>query len=122
MGMEGGSVIELPWPPKELNPNRRCHYMAKARKTKEYRQACGMTGIAEGLRRRDYGDGDIPIRFDFFPPDNRRRDQDNLIASMKAAQDGLADAMGVNDSRFVPTYKLHPKPEGERGGYVRVTI
>lgn len=33
---------------------------------------------------------------------------DNLIASMKPALDGIADALGVNDSRFQLTASLWP--------------
>jgi crossover junction endodeoxyribonuclease RusA len=36
----------------------------------------------------------------FCPPTNRARDLDNLIASMKPALDGMAAALGVNDSTF----------------------
>jgi hypothetical protein len=34
------------------------------------------------------------------PKDNRARDEDNLQASLKAALDGVAAALGVDDSRF----------------------
>ena len=37
----------------------------------------------------------------FYPPDGRRRDVSNLHAAMKAALDGIAEAMGVDDSGFV---------------------
>ena len=37
----------------------------------------------------------------FYPPDGRRRDVSNLHAAMKAALDGIAEAMGVDDSTFV---------------------
>ena len=52
-----------------------------------------------------------PISFEFdvkfFPPDKRKRDFDNMIASFKAGQDGLADAWGVDDSLF----KMHYDPK-----------
>lgn len=37
---------------------------------------------------------------DFYPPDKRRRDVDNLLASLKSALDGICDAWGIDDSRF----------------------
>jgi crossover junction endodeoxyribonuclease RusA len=55
----------------------------------------------------------------FQPPDKRRRDRDNLQASLKAHFDGIADALGVNDSLFVPTYAIG---EPVKGGAVRVEI
>jgi crossover junction endodeoxyribonuclease RusA len=55
----------------------------------------------------------------FHPPDNRRRDRTNMEASMKAGFDGMADAMGVDDNRFAPTYR---KGEIVKGGKVVVTI
>ena len=37
-------------------------------------------------------DGDVHLWVDFYPPDKRRRDDDNVIAAFKAGRDGLADA------------------------------
>jgi crossover junction endodeoxyribonuclease RusA len=45
-------------------------------------------------------EGGIGLRFDFYPPDKRKRDLDNMLSSIKAAVDGIADAHGVNDQRF----------------------
>jgi crossover junction endodeoxyribonuclease RusA len=42
----------------------------------------------------------------FHPPDARRRDRDNMIASCKALMDGLSDALGVDDAYFIPTYAV----------------
>ena len=42
----------------------------------------------------------IPLSIIFHKGDRRRRDQDNLIASMKASLDGVADALGVDDNLF----------------------
>lgn len=36
----------------------------------------------------------------FHPPDLRRRDIDNLLASLKSAIDGICDAWQIDDSRF----------------------
>jgi len=49
----------------------------------------------------------------FVPKTNARRDLDNLIASMKASHDGIADALEVDDSRFELAARIGPKsPEG----------
>lgn len=52
------------------------------------------------------GDGPIYLHVYFYPPDDRRRDSTNMLASMKAAFDGIADGLGVNDIRFHVTYEV----------------
>lgn len=47
--------------------------------------------------------GDIAISFTFYPPDNRS-DRTNFAGRMKAQIDGIAEALGVNDKRFLPSY------------------
>lgn len=42
--------------------------------------------------------GPLSVSLTFHPPDARRRDLDNCLASCKAQIDGIADALGVNDS------------------------
>ena len=47
-------------------------------------------------------DFEISIAYTFCPPDKRKRDLSNFVASMKGAEDGIADALGVDDSHFHP--------------------
>lgn len=104
-------MLVLPWPPKILSPNARPHWAVKARAVKAYRAGCYL--LAKGFPVT-FGAGDIPLTVTFCPPDARRRDRDNLIASMKAGMDGIAQAWGVDDSRFVPTYRMgKPVEHGE---------
>jgi crossover junction endodeoxyribonuclease RusA len=63
----------------------------------------------------------LAVHLHFVPPDRRRRDLDNLIASMKAGLDGLADALGVDDSRWKLSAEA-PAAGGEVGGFVRVEV
>lgn len=90
----------VPWPPRELAPNGRAHWAAKARAAKAYRRSCFF--IAAGCLPELPAEGPIPLMVKFHPPDRRARDLDNLLASMKAGLDGLADGWHVNDSRFEP--------------------
>lgn len=110
--------ITLPWPPKQLSPNARVHWAQKARAAKKYKKDCFiLTKQAEvELPKTDK----LHLFVDFYQPDNRKRDQDNIEASMKAGYDGIADALGVNDSRFV----IHPFVRDEiiKGGMVIITI
>jgi crossover junction endodeoxyribonuclease RusA len=64
------------------------------------------------------GEGKIPVEITFYPPDKRHRDADNMVASIKAGIDGLADALKVNDKRFLPTFKF----EEQVLGMVVITI
>jgi crossover junction endodeoxyribonuclease RusA len=70
-------------------------------------------------RDRVAGDGAIGVHLRFVPACMRDRDEDNLVASMKAALDGLATALCVNDTRFRITHEL---ARAERGGFVDVTL
>lgn len=62
--------------------------------------------------------GDIPIHFRFVPPD-RRSDRLNFANRIKPYADGIADALGVNDVRFLPSYEFCPP---EKPGRLEVTI
>ncbi len=95
---QGRSEVILPWPHKDLSPNARVHFRAKAAAIKSQReQAYWITKASNMLAPRD---GGIALRFDFYPPDKRRRDLDNMLASVKGAIDGIADALEVDDQRF----------------------
>ena len=109
--------VTLPWMPKALNPNQRGHWSVKSKAAKTYRRTCHLLTLEAGLRGVDW-EGDIHLWVDYFPPDRRARDQDNMIASCKALFDGLADALSVNDKRF----RLHPYVKEEIGGMVKVRI
>jgi hypothetical protein len=43
----------------------------------------------------------ISVTYTFYPPNVRVRDDDNFVASMKGARDGIALALDVDDSIFV---------------------
>ncbi len=110
-------MISLPWPPAMLSPNKRPHWAQRASLTKRYRSACYTVARYQGLKRANTESVKMTMRF--CPPDRRRRDMDNLIASTKALRDGLMDALGVDDSRFVVTYEMG---EPVKGGAVQVEI
>lgn len=113
-------MIELPWPPKELSPNARTHFHAKARVAKAYRDHAYWIAKIDPLRLPE--DGEINLHLDFYPPDARKRDLDNMLAAAKAGIDGIADAHKVNDQRFGFTIRrCAPVPKGKvvvsLGGY-----
>ena len=63
-------------------------------------------------------DGDVHVWIDFYPPDRRHRDDDNMISAFKAGRDGVADALGINDKRF----RIHPYVKTEIGGMIKLTF
>lgn len=110
----------LPWPPRELHPNARVHWSKRAKQTKIERKAAAYLAMMAGWASERLPEGRLHLWIDFYPPDRRKRDDDGLLASMKAARDGIADALGTDDSRFVS----HPwiKDEVRKGGEVRIRI
>lgn len=113
-------AVTLPWPHKLLSPNARVHWAKRSPKTKAARQdAAWLVLAAMPKEERWSAPSAVSVSMTFCPPDNRRRDRDNLIASMKAATDGIADAIGIDDSKFETTYRMG---EPVKGGAVLVTI
>ena len=91
--------VDLTWPAKELHPNRRTHWAEKARATKKAR--ADARSVASGAKLPRIDASAIKVTCIFSPPPvKRNRDADNLIAACKAYFDGIADAIGVNDSCF----------------------
>lgn len=94
-------TVVLPLPARILHPNARAHWAPKSAATKEHRTwAMRMCGVAIGRERVTPYDRAITITRTFYVPDKRPRDLDGLEASCKAYQDGIADALGVNDRHF----------------------
>ena len=95
--------INLSWPDtKKLSPNSRAHWAIKHRAAKEansegYWQAYKVWDVDKKF------EGDIVAQYTFYPPDNRRRDLDNLLSSMKHATDGVFVAIGADDSSIQQT-------------------
>ena len=90
-------TLTLPWPAKALLSNARVHWAAKARATAAARREAWITALQVGVR----GMGpEAVLEFTLHPPDNRRRDVQNMPGTMKAVIDGIADAMGCDDRLF----------------------
>lgn len=90
--------VMLPWPKKEQSPNFRGHWMIKSRANKAARSMAAILAIGQGVCMPN--DKKLVVGLLFNPPDKRHRDWDNLVASMKAGLDGIADGLRVNDRNF----------------------
>lgn len=112
--------LRLPWPSRDLHPNARVHWAKRAKAARKARADAAITAKAAGWHRRKWPDGRLHLWIDFYPPDRRRRDDDGLLSSLKPARDGIADAMGIDDVRFVS----HPfvKDEVREHGQVVVRV
>lgn len=114
-------TFSLPFPPSGLNPNRsrRDHWAKTAKARKAYRDACGWECKAWGVNR--FKADEVHLHIEFHPPDNRRRDRDNLIAAFKAGQDAIAEILGVDDSTIHVTYApMQPATDDRRGKVICV--
>ena len=112
--------LVLPWPPKELSPNARVHWAVKSGAAKRQRRdACIAVKLA-GWNAAALPEGRLHLWIDFYPPTRRLPDDDNMLSRMKPARDGIADALGIDDRRFVSHPFVHSKPH--KGGEVRIRI
>ena len=115
----GPFAIILPFPPSSLSGHAKGHWRTKAAATKKHREWARLATL-EWVRStfRALGDGDINIHICFVPSD-RRGDRTNYANRMKPYLDGIAEALGVNDARFLPTYEF---AEPAKPGRVEVTV
>lgn len=113
-------AIELPWPPRVLHPNSRVHWTKRANAAKAARSMGVYYTLTAGIRRND---PDIPqplkVTCIFSPPDNRRRDLDGMLSSVKNYLDGISDIIGIDDSKWSIAIRRE-KPV--KGGLVRIEL
>lgn len=109
-------MIELPFPPASLSGHNKGHWHAKSGVVHKHRAWAKHATMAAGITAPAHGD--IKVVVAFYPP-NRRGDRVNFPNRCKPYFDGIADALKVNDSRFVPSYLFGEPVEG---GRVVVTV
>jgi len=112
------TTIILPWPPKELNPNWTGKLRDKLRAKKQYKHDC-FWETERQLDRKIDGSGKVPVQIEFYPPDRRGRDDDNMIGAFKNGRDGMTDAMKINDKMLKPSYSVC---EPVKGGKIVVRL
>lgn len=112
-------MIELPFPPASLSGHNTGHWKAKSpvvAKHREWAKRATLAALPSCFRALE--EGDIRLLITFYPP-NRRGDRINFPNRMKPYFDGIADALNVNDSRFLPSYQF---AEPVKNGRVVVSI
>lgn len=96
------TYITLPWPEKTLSPNARVHYHEKGkarRRAKNYAYCQAL----EAERFTPATGEELTLTIRVYPPDRRKRDIDNVFASLKAAIDGIAEAFDFDDVQIKRT-------------------
>lgn len=113
-------MIVLPFPHKALWPNGRAHYMTKAREVKKHREWARLATMAALPRCFKWSGERIKLRVTITPKTAHAIDRDNCVAALKSYIDGIADALGVNDSAFAVPEIVFAKPV--KPGGVQVVI
>lgn len=94
-------MIELPFPPAALSGHHNQHWRKLQPVKKKHREWARLATLAAGPRVPETGD--IRVSVTFYPPD-RRGDRTNYPNRCKPYFDGIADALDVNDRRFLPVF------------------
>lgn len=98
-------MIELPFPAKILWPNGRGHHMAVHREFQKHKAWAYLATKAFLVRPFDGSFRGLflrPVNWSatFYPKTFHKIDDDNARASLKAYQDGIASAIGIDDKHF----------------------
>jgi crossover junction endodeoxyribonuclease RusA len=111
-------MVELPWMPSALRPNAASpgNWRKKSSAAAKYRADC-LTLSKASKPAIEHGAYEMVI--DFYPPDRRRRDLDNMLASFKQGIDAVCEAIGIDD--YGLSFRLR-RCEPVKGGKVVVSL
>ena len=106
--------IHLPWLNPKLSCNARTHWAMEAER--HTAEGFGLSMFTPAQKSIAQSSDRINVRITFHAPDKRRRDKQNMPASgtIKAYLDGIADALGVDDNKFYPTFDYGDVIKGGR--------
>jgi Holliday junction resolvase RusA-like endonuclease len=85
-------IIDIPHPPAALHPNARPHWRTEYNAKKKYKHTVGLIAIAEQGRAYPMLMKKARVNIKAIFNTNRRRDKDNISASLKYAFDSLQHA------------------------------
>ena len=112
--------IVLPWPSTDLSPNARVHWSRKARAAKKARADARIIACVANWDIARWPDGQLHLWITFHAPTRRLPDDDNMLARFKPMRDGIADALKIDDRRFISHPYVSDQPR--KGGQVVVRI
>ena len=112
-------TLTLPFPVRMLWPNGRApHWAARHRAVKAARSLAGLEcRAAIGPTKPAWQS--VALAWVIHPKTAHRIDDDAPPYALKAFRDGIADALGIDDSRFTATYAM---ADPIKGGRVVLTI
>jgi len=114
-------VVKLPFPDASLFPNRRNgQHWGKTNDAKVSAHETAFFSTKQVSGGYVPPDGFIPLSVLFVTPTRHRRDWDGMAGAFKAYQDGMAAALGIDDSRFKPV--LVDWVEGKKPGACIVAV
>ena len=116
-------TITLPWIDSRLMPNRKngsAWQSSHAAKIKARQD--GTLSARAALGRNTLTPAETyPLNILYVAPDGRHGDLDNMLAASKAALDGVADALGINDKCFRPI-TINVARDSKKQGFVIVEV
>jgi hypothetical protein len=92
-------TISLQFPNRKLSPNEHAGWRAKENPRKTAKQS-GMAAVRERYASPPEMSGPLAIHLLINPPDRRRYDWDNLVGRLKFFQDGIFEALQINDNQI----------------------
>jgi crossover junction endodeoxyribonuclease RusA len=102
-------TIRVPFPPATLSGHHNAHWRKLQPVKKLWRTYAEKATVEAGIAVPETGD--IIVSVTFYPPD-KRGDRTNYPNRCKPIFDGIADALKVNDRRFLPRYHFaDPDPD-----------
>lgn len=115
-------IVTLPFPDRRLNPNNsKGRHWGSGVALRRAARTCAAHLTALVSKEIQFKQGhELALVITFVQPDRRARDRDNLLAACKPMLDGVADALGVNDSQFEPV--TIRREYGKKPGAVVVVI
>lgn len=109
--------MRFPWPNPRLSPNKRIDRRALIADKAQARDTGFWIVRDAGLKLSAVP---LELTLTLHPPDNRRRDDDNIYASWKPYRDGIFSALGLDDKLIRRT--VIEWGEVRHGGEVMVEI
>lgn len=93
-------LLRLPWPPTKTSPNKKRsgNWREKSEAAKKYKADCTKECWARAIRKLDYSRAHVELTF--YPPTAHAFDLDNVCARAKQGLDAVAEAIGIDDSRW----------------------
>ena len=91
-------TVMVSLPARVVSPNSRVHWAVRAKAVKKQRiEAWASAQVAMGEADEKGGWREATCQAHWYARDQRRRDKDNALASLKATFDGLVDAGLLHD-------------------------